>query len=102
MPGTTGTFAPIASWRAAVLLPIAAIASAGGPMNDEPGVAHGAREPLALGEESVAGMNRLGADALRGLDDAVALEVALADGGAPMCTASSASRTCGARASASL
>ena len=47
-------------------------------MNDEPGVAHGAREPLALGEKSVPGMNRLGAGALRGFDDLVAAQVALA------------------------
>jgi hypothetical protein len=62
----------MASSRAAVLLPIAAIASAGGPTNDEARVAHGAREPLALGEEAVAGMDRLALRRACGRDDRVA------------------------------
>ena len=45
---------------------------------DDPGIAHGAGEPLPLGEKSVTGMNRLGAGELRGLDDFVAAQVALA------------------------
>ena len=46
----------------------------GWPDEDEPGVAHRAREPLALGEEAVAGMDRLGADARRRRDDRIAPE----------------------------
>jgi len=45
---------------------------------DEPRVAHEAREPLALRQEAVSGVDRLGAHPLRHLDDAIALEVALA------------------------
>ena len=44
---------------------------------DEPGVLDRPREAGVLGEEAVAGMDRLGARALRGLDDALADEVAL-------------------------
>ena len=36
VPGTTGTPARIAAWRAAILLPMSAIASAVGPMNVRP------------------------------------------------------------------
>ena len=36
VPGTTGVPAEMASWRAAVLLPIASIASAGGPTQTSP------------------------------------------------------------------
>src|SRR6185437_4643028 len=40
-------------------------------------VAHGARETLALGEEAVAWMDRLGARLLGGGDDSIAEQVAL-------------------------
>ena len=62
VPGTTGTPAAMASCRAAVLLPIAAIASAGGPIEHEPLVANESREPLALRQKPISGMDRLGAD----------------------------------------
>ena len=39
--------------------------SGGGPIHDEPGLLHGARERGVLGEEAVAGMDRLGARAQR-------------------------------------
>ena len=78
MPGTTGVPAAIASSRAAVLLPIAAIASAGGPIHTSPASRTARGEPFALGEKSVAGMNRLGAGQLRRFDDPVAAQIALA------------------------
>ena len=43
-------------------------------------IAHGASEPLALGEKAVPGVNGLGARAVRGFDDLVAAQVALARG----------------------
>src|SRR5205085_933039 len=46
------------------------------PDEHETGVAHGAREPLALREKTVAGMDRLGAGPLRRVDDAIAAEIA--------------------------
>ena len=61
MPGTTGTPARIAASRAAVLLPMSAIASGDGPMNVKPGVAAGARKRGVLGQEPVAGMHGVGA-----------------------------------------
>ena len=45
---------------------------------DDAGVAAGAREPGVLGEEAVAGMDGLGAGLLRGVEDAVDAQVALA------------------------
>jgi hypothetical protein len=51
VPGTTGTFAFVASVRAAVLLPIAAIASAGGPIQTMP-ASRTARANASLSERN--------------------------------------------------
>ncbi len=42
VPGTTGTPAAMAAWRAAVLLPIRSMASGDGPMNTSPASRHAA------------------------------------------------------------
>ena len=42
VPGTTGTPALMAAWRAAVLLPISVIASGDGPMKMRPASRHAA------------------------------------------------------------
>ena len=78
VPGTTGTFAVPASARAAVLLPTAAMASGGRADEHEPRLGDLAREVLALREEAVARMDRLGASAPRGVDEPVGAQVALA------------------------
>ena len=77
VPGTTGTFAAMASWRAAVLLPIAAMASAGGPMNVSPSSRTRRANHSRSDEKAVAGMDGLGAHALGGSHDPVAAEIAL-------------------------
>ena len=61
VPGTTGTPARIAASRAAVLLPISAIASGVGPMNVSPASRARRGEGGVLGEEPVAGMDGVGA-----------------------------------------
>ena len=55
----------------------------GWPNPDEACIAHGAGEPLSLGEETVTRVNRFGARELRGLDDSLAAKVALARGRRP-------------------
>ena len=57
MPGTTGTPARLAAVRAAVLLPIVAIASGDGPMKVSPASRTAAANVLVLREEAVAGMH---------------------------------------------
>ena len=51
------------------LVPIAPIASTGGPMNMSPAVAHAAREVGVLREKAVAGMHRVGARRARRLEE---------------------------------
>ena len=69
VPGTTGTPARAAAARAAVLLPISAIASGVGPMNVSPASRTARGERLVLREKSVAGMHRVGARSPRGVED---------------------------------
>ena len=66
----------------------------------EPGGLDRPREAGVLGEEAVAGMNRLGAGALRRLDQPLLAQVALGRRPGPT-DASSATRTCSAARSAS-
>ena len=71
-------------------------------MKAMPGLGQRAGEALALGEEAVAGMDRLGAGRLAGVDDQFGVEIGFERaGGGPSRTLSSAICTCGARASAS-
>jgi hypothetical protein len=83
------------------LSPIAAIAPGFGPMKTMPASASARGERLALGQEAVAGMHRLGAGLAAGLDDLVDAQIALGRGGGPISTASSAISTCSASRSAS-
>ena len=83
VPGTIGTPASFISSRARVFEPIASMASAGGPMKTMPGLVAGAREGGVLGQEAVAGMDRLGAGLLRDLEDLLDDQVALAAGPGP-------------------
>ncbi len=77
VPGTTGAPAASAARRALVFEPISSIASGGGPMKTSPASFDRARERGVLGEEAVAGVDRLGAALERGLDDAVDPQIAL-------------------------
>ena len=74
-PGTTGTLAFCIAARARSLSPIASIASACGPIQVSPASIDAARERRVLGEEAVPGVDRLGAGALRDLDEFVDVEV---------------------------
>ena len=67
---------------------------------DQPGVGDRAGEGGALGEEAVAGVDRVGAGRAGGLEER-GVEVGLGSGVGPMRTATSAARTCGASRSAS-
>ena len=68
---------------------------------DQPGVDHGLREVGVLGEEAVAGVDRVGAGAAGRVEDLVEHEVRLGRGLPPSANASSARRTNGASASGS-
>ncbi len=88
--------------RAVTLSPQARIASGVGPMKVTLHFAQSSRELGVLGEEAVAGVDRVGAGDLGRADDRRDVEVALgAPAAGPMHTASSAKRTWSARASAS-
>ena len=101
-PGSTGTPASSIRSRASVFEPIASIASGAGPIQVRPGVGHRARERRVLGQEAVAGVDRVGARvAARPATTASARRYESAGAGPPMATARSASRTNGASASAS-
>ena len=76
VPGTTGTPARIAMPRAAVLLPISAMASGEGPMNVRPASRHARGERRILGEKSIAWMDRVGAGTARNVEQRVDIEVA--------------------------
>ena len=69
VPGTIGTPAARISSRARVFEPIASIALGGRPDEHDAGVLAGLRERRVLGEEAVAGMDRLGARALGDVED---------------------------------
>ena len=56
------------------------MALAEGPMKGQPGSFDGFDEIGVLGEEAVARMDRIGAGALRRVEDAIDLEIALHDG----------------------
>ena len=60
---STGTPAAAISRLASILLPIAAIASGGGPIQVSPASMHGRGEVGVLGQEAVAGVDRVGAGA---------------------------------------
>ena len=76
-PGTIGTPASAMISRARVFEPIASIASARRADEDDAGLGAGLGELGVLGEEAVAGMDRLGARLLRRLDDLGDVQVAL-------------------------
>ena len=80
VPGTIGTPTPAIVLRAVALSPIEPDLRGGGP--DERDVGRGARlrELRVLGEEAVAGMDRVGAGDLGGGDEARDLEIRLARG----------------------
>ena len=63
-----------------ILSPITSMASGGGPIHVTPRVRHGPGEVGVLGEEPVAGVDRLGAGALDDVEDRVGVEVALGRG----------------------
>ena len=71
-----GTPAACMRSRAAALEPMTSIASAGGPIQVRPAFST-AREGRVLGQEPVAGVDRLGAGALRCVDHSLLGEVAL-------------------------
>ena len=58
---STGTPAAAIIFLASILEPIAATAATGGPIQVRPGVLHRCREIGVLREESVAGVDRVGA-----------------------------------------
>ncbi len=68
---------------------------------DQPRLATRRGECLILRQKPVTRMDGIGAGLVRRLEDAVDAEIALATGGGPMRTASSAKATCGASLSAS-
>ena len=68
VPGTVGTPASRASVRAAALSPICSITAAVGPTNAMPALLARGGEVGVLGEEAVAGMDRVGARLLRRLE----------------------------------
>ena len=68
---------------------------------DQPGVLHGAGEIGVLGQESIAGVDRLGAGLLGRLQDPFGVPIRLGGAAAPSRTATSASRTNGRSASTS-
>jgi hypothetical protein len=96
-----GTPERFISARAATLSPMARICAAVGPMNVQPGGLHGGGEVGVLGEEAVAGVDRLGPRDARDADDLVAVQVGLARRRRPDADASVGSRTCSAWRSAS-
>ena len=102
-PGTTGTPACCHQRRArAIFDPIRSIAAAGGPTNTSPASSQASANAARLRQESVAGMDRVGADVARRVDDRSDRSgSSRAAGAGPMRTATSAARTCSARASAS-
>ena len=67
--GTVDTLALAAAFLLSILSPMAAMALGFGPMNTTPAFASAIGERLALREEPVARMHRLGAGLLAGLDD---------------------------------
>ena len=77
VPGTIGTPAACISSRALVLEPIASIALAGGPMNTIPASSQACANGGVLGQEAVAGVDRLGAGALGRVDDLLDVQVVL-------------------------
>ena len=56
------------------------MAAGGGPMKTRPALSQAAREGGVLGQEAVARMDGVGAGCVRGFEDAVDAEIALADG----------------------
>ena len=99
-PARPGRPAATISCFAAALSPMRAIVSARRPDEDELVVEARLGERRVLGEEAVAGMDRLAARRRRGGDHGRNPQVALVGGGGPMQTARSASRVCSAPSSA--
>ena len=73
--GATGTPFSSANRRERILSPIRSIVSGAGPMKDEPGGLDGAGEGAVFGQETVTGMNRLGAGLFGGGDDLIGVEI---------------------------
>ena len=75
MPGKTGTPADAASLRAAVLSPSSSSSSGVGPTKVMPAFLAGAREGGILGEEAVAGVDRVDVVLFRERDDPGDVEI---------------------------
>ena len=80
VPGTSGAFALAAMWRAVTLSPRSRIDCGLGPIQIRPGVDHGLREIGVLREESVAGVDGVGAGLLGGVEQLAEVEVGLRGG----------------------
>ena len=76
-PGVTGTPAAVMVARAATLSPMSSMLSGDGPMNLIPCSRQRRLNSARLGEEAVAGMDRLGAALQRRLDERRHDQVAL-------------------------
>ena len=76
VPGTTGTPARTAASRAAVLLPMTAIASGRRADERQPGVGTRLREIFVLREKAVSGMDQRHARPLPDVDDLVDSQIA--------------------------
>ena len=72
---STGTPAALAAATAVALLPAISSTSAGRPDEGDAGVGAGLRQLRVLGQESVAGVDRVGAGGQRGPDDLVDVQV---------------------------
>jgi hypothetical protein len=75
VPGTTGTPAAMAAWRAAVLLPISLIASGVGPTKISPASVARGGERGVLRQEPVAGVHGIGPRGSRDRDQLVDAQV---------------------------
>ena len=69
--GSSGTSAACIRRLASIFEPIAAITSAGGPMNVMPACRAGPGEVGILGQKAIAGVNRVAAGLARGVEDGV-------------------------------
>ena len=78
VPGTMGTPAACTVSLATILSPMAAIAEGLGPMKTRPASTQSAAKDFALGQESVAGMDRVCPAAPGDVDDLVAAQIGLA------------------------
>ena len=77
VPGTKGTLAFFMFWRALVLEPIISMDSGEGPMKTIPASRQARAKLCVLGEESIAGVDGLGAGAAGGLENLGNVEIGL-------------------------